>query len=299
VSGDQIQPRRVREVVSPEGVPLHFEVAPVGDRLGALALDLMWIGLGTGAVLFALAMALRVGGQSERFGDLAMAVLLLASFLIRTFYFAFFELTWRGQTPGKRRTGLRVVDARGGALTAEAILTRNLTRELELFLPLVALTAPAALLPDAPGWAGLLALAWGLIFGLLPLFNRERQRVGDFVAGTVVVRLPSVPLLHDLVAVHGGPEVSALRFTPAQLEVYGVYELQVLEQVLRDEGKPGYASALAIVASRVRAKIGWDGPPAGDEVFLRAFYAALRARLEHRLLLGRRRADKHDRGAAS
>jgi hypothetical protein len=44
----------------------------------------------------------------------------------------------------------------------------------------------------------------------------------------------------------------------------------------------------------VREKLGWEGPDVPDDRFLDAFYAALRGRLERRLLFGRRRADKHD-----
>jgi hypothetical protein len=49
------------------------------------------------------------------------------------------------------------------------------------------------------------------------------------------------------------------------------------------------------VAEKVRERLGWEGTPPPDERFLDAFYAALRGRLERRLLFGRRRADKHDR----
>ena len=80
-------------------------------------------------------------------------------------------------------------------------------------------------------------------------------------------------------------------FTPAQLDAYGVKELQVLEEVLRRYD----AKVVAAVAARIRAKIGWvarDGEGDGD--FLDAYYRALRGRLEGRLLFGRRRKDKHD-----
>lgn len=282
---------RVREVVTPEGVPVRFAVALAGDRLGAFLLDLLAIAVVVLAVLVPL-VVLVMSGLLE--GDLVVAIVVLAVFLVRTFYFAFFELAWQGQTPGKRRLGIRAVEARGGPLTAEAIIARNLTRELELFLPMAALFAPEAIFPGAPGWSRLAATAWMLVFGLLPLFNRDRLRVGDLVAGTVVVRTPAAVLLEDLAAARAR---EALGFTDEQLDVYGVYELQVLEDVLRRRGQAGHEDAVRTVADKVREKIGWSGGPVPDEAFLEAFYAALRARLERRLLFGKRRADKHDRRA--
>lgn len=280
---------RTREVVTPEGVPIRFAVALAGDRLGAFLLDLLVIA----AIVLALVVPLGVlAARGVLETDVVLAAALLAVFLVRTFYFTFFELSWQGQTPGKRRLRLRAVEARGGPLTAEAIIARNLTREVELFLPLVALFAPDAFFGGAPGWARLAALAWMVVFGFLPLFNRDRLRVGDLIAGTVVVRTPDAVLLEDLSSVRAREEVA---FTDAQLDVYGVYELQVLEDVLRGKGRAGHAEAVRTVAGKVREKIGWSGPPVADEPFLDAFYAALRGRLERRLLFGRRRADKHDR----
>lgn len=285
---------RVKEVVTPEGVPIRFTVALAGDRAAAFLLDQALMVLALAAVgLGVLGLAL---SGVHLAGDLAFAILVLAWFLVRTFYFAFFELAWQGETPGKRRLRLRAVDARGGPLSAEAIIARNLTRELELFLPAIALFSPEAIFPGAPGWARLGALLWMLLFGLLPLFNRDRLRVGDLVAGTIVIRTPDAVLLEDLSAAR--PAAAApVPFTDAQLDVYGVYELQVLEQVLRGRGATGHAEAVQTVAGTIRRKIAWDGPPVADEPFLEAFYAALRGRLERRLLLGKRRESKHDRAA--
>jgi hypothetical protein len=131
-----------------------------------------------------------------------------------------------------------------------------------------------------------------LLVGLLPLLNRDRLRVGDLVAGTVVVRTPATVLLEDL-AVARAP--AALAFTDEHLDVYGVYELQVLEGVLRRRGQPGHEDAVRTVAGKIREKIGWSDAGVAAEPFLEAFYGALRARLEKRLLFGKRRVDKHDR----
>jgi uncharacterized RDD family membrane protein YckC len=282
-------PERLREVVTPEGVPVRFAVALAGDRVGAFLLDLLAI-LGVVLVITVPLVVLAVRGLVE--GDLVLSISILAVFLVRTFYFAFFELAWQGQTPGKRRLRIRAVEARGGPLTAEAIIARNLTRELELFLPLAALFAPEAMFPGAPAWSRLVATGWMLVFGFLPLFNKDRLRVGDLVAGTVVVRTPDAVLLEDLAATRAR---EALGFTDEQLDVYGVYELQVLEDVLRRRGQAGQEEAVRTVAAKVREKIRWGGDPIDDARFLDAFYAALRARLERRLLFGKRRADKHDR----
>jgi hypothetical protein len=135
-----------------------------------------------------------------------------------------------------------------------------------------------------------------VLFGVLPLLNRDRLRVGDLVAGTIVVRTPDAVLLEDLAATRAAAVAAAVPFTDAQLDVYGVYELQVLEGVLRGRGTPGHVDAVRTVAAKIRQKLGWEGPATGDEAFLESFYAALRGRLERRLLLGKRRESKHDVG---
>jgi uncharacterized RDD family membrane protein YckC len=280
---------RVHEVVTPEGVALRLVVAAAGDRVGALLLDLLLVAL----LVVALMVPLIVLAMSSVVSsDLVLAAALLAVFLVRTFYFTWFELAWQGQTPGKRRLGIRAVDARGGPLSAEAIIARNLTRELELFLPVIALFAPQALFPGVPGWLALLPLAWMLLFGFLPLFNKDRLRVGDLVAGTVVIRAPAAVLLEDLSASAPAAHTS----TEAQRDVYAVYELQVLEGGLRGAAHAGHDEALRTVAEKIRRKLGIEGPTGDEEAFLQAFYAALRGRLERRLLFGKRRRSKHDRG---
>jgi uncharacterized RDD family membrane protein YckC len=217
--------------------------------------------------------------------------MLVAFFLIRCFYFPILELRWRGQTPGKRATKIRVISRSGGPLTARAVVARNLLRELELFQPMFILLAPAAIAGGFPAWVGLVAGLWVLVFALLPLVNRDHLRAGDLVAGTMVVRAPPMLLLDDLGAAQGQP---ALQFRVDQLDIYGAYELQTLEAVLRFGNTLENAAALAAVAEQIQKRIGWT--PGTERVgpfeFLGTFYAAQRARLEQRLLLGERRERK-------
>jgi hypothetical protein len=88
-----------------------------------------------------------------------------------------------------------------------------------------------------------------------------------------------------------GAARAVFAFNASQLAVYGVKELQVLESVLRT-GEP---TALQAVAERIRAKIKrLKDANEEDGDFLKAYYAALRRHLEHRLLFGTRKRDKHD-----
>jgi hypothetical protein len=162
-------------------------------------------------------------------------------------------------------------------------------REVEVFLPLSFLGAQGQGVD-----AALIALGaiWSGVFVLFPLFNRDRRRLGDLAAGTMVIKAPKKLLQADLAGI-GAAAAAEIAFTPAQLDVYGVKELHVLEDVLR----AGNRKSMAEVAQRIRAKIGWEGPAdLADRNFLNAYYAALRARLESRLLFGRRKKDKFDRG---
>lgn len=276
--------KRDVEVVTPEGVPLRFHLAGVGDRAGAFAIDFIIILVCS--IGIALLATWATGGQAASW---ALAFAQLVIFAMQNFYFAWFEIRWLGSTPGKRRLGLRVIDRKGGQLTAGAVVARNFVRNVEVFLPLAVAAAPEQLWPDAPGWARLLAAGWTFVFLLMPLFNAHRLRIGDLVGGTLVVRIPRALLLPD---VAGAPQAAELTFTDAQLDVYGIKELQVLEDVLRRAADPGGADLAARVADPIQKKIRWDGAPTPPVRFLTQFYAALRARLERRMLLGKRKADK-------
>jgi len=280
----------VREVVTPEGVPLRFEIGGLGERVGAFAIDCGLLMLAVVALVLVTMIASGVAG------GLGVAVGIVVFFLLRSFYFTWFECRATGATPGKRALGLRVIDAHGGMLTPEAVLARNLMREIELFVPLAVLFAPDATLPARSPAARLLALGWLALLVAMPLLNRDRMRVGDLVGGTLVVRSPTAVLLEDLSATSAATRSSApaADFTAEQLDLYGIRELQVLESLLRQRSPR--TSTLEAVARQIQVKIGWSAAlPVDAEAFLRAFYTAQRARLEQRLLLGERRESKRDR----
>jgi len=289
-------------MVSPEGVPLNVTVAAAGARAGALILDIVIIGgLITAVTLFCLLLLWGFGvafeGNPEDFtgplGVLAV-IWIISVFLFRNAYFLYFELGDRAATWGKRAVGIRVAARDGGRLTAEAVIARNIVRDVELFLPLIFLTSTSAdgTASNFTAWAGFL---WVLMFLLLPLFNKDRLRGGDLIAGTWVIQNVKKGL-GDIVAPTAATQTediaspaSRYQFSEEDLSVYGEYELQTLENVLRT----GNEEAMDTVAASICQKIGWE-PGSGDErIFLEAYYTALRARLERGMRFGKRRKDKY------
>jgi uncharacterized RDD family membrane protein YckC len=279
--------RRQRALVTPEGLELRLELASVGQRLGALIIDLLIIAGITVAAIIGLLLAASATGRSA--GELVLVVFLLGMFVLRNGYFLAYEMSAKAATPGKRVLGLRVAARDGGRLRFDAVFTRNALRELELFLPMSLILSGPFNGGGVSGWIYLLALVWCAVFVFLPVFNADRLRAGDLVAGTWVLRAPRQKLLRDM-ADDGALHRPDFDFTPAQLDVYGVKELQVLEQVLR----AGDRATVRAVADRISAKIGYDRGMAADREFLRAYYHGVRGRLESRLLMGRRRKDKFD-----
>ncbi len=294
---------RDRVMVTPEGIALPLTLASRGTRFGALVMDLLFIVLLM--FLTTIALAFIAGGTANLTEDIeggtaaahALEFLIVlwfaAMFLFRNAYFLFFELGPRGATPGKRLTGIRIAARDGGRLTAEMVIARNLLRDIELFLPLVFLLSASD--GGDMGAAGLAALAWFLIFALFPFFNKDRLRAGDLIAGSWVVEAPR----HKLEAAMSvssparpalaGPAVSTYRFGEAELAIYGEYELQTLERVLREN----QAAAIDSVYQAICRKIGWTPGHSDQRAFLEAYYTQLRARLESGMRMGKRKADKH------
>lgn len=305
VLAGRVRNDRARVMVTPEGIALPLVLASRGSRFGALSLDLLIIGtlmfVTTLGLLFIAGGAAQLTDTAARGGTIGHAleflfiVWIAAMFLFRNAYFLFFELGPRGATPGKRITGIRIA-ARGngdggGRLTAEMVIARNLLRDIELFLPLVFLLSASD--GGDMGAAGIAATAWFLVFALFPCFNKDRLRAGDLIAGSWVVEAPKRKLeaaMSVSETARGTSQATGTtyRFGEAELAIYGEYELQTLERVLRENRH----EAMVAVHETICQKMGWN-PGAGDErAFLEAYYTQLRARLESGMRMGKRKADK-------
>ncbi|HEX6045757.1 MAG TPA: RDD family protein [Pyrinomonadaceae bacterium] len=155
-------------IETPERVPLHFALASIGNRFLACAIDHLIQFLALGIIALASIILANIDAV-ERLFDTApkwvYAVMIILLFLTLSGYFAFFEWIWSGQTPGKRWLKLRVIREDGRPITFWEATVRNLIRSLDMM--------------PAPFYS----------IGLISVFASSRdQRVGDMVAGTVVVR---------------------------------------------------------------------------------------------------------------
>jgi Predicted membrane protein/domain len=291
--------RNRRTIVSPEGVPLDIQVAGNIERISAFLLDITFL-LTTIVVLYIIVIMLFFSGTNISVG---MTLMLFIAFIVRNCYFLHFELAWQGRTPGKKICGLRVINRSGGELTPSAVIARNLTREVEFFLPVSLFLS----LGIGEGfWTQLALFGWVLAIASLPLWGRDHLRAGDLIGGTQVIAMPKRLLLADLTR-HGQQVTfnkrladaagAAYTFSHEQLAIYGAFELQVLEEFLRRPATGQTDKLLYDVSVKIRRKIGWNEeiPFADIRKFLTDFYAAERAELERDKLYGRLRADKTDR----
>lgn len=284
--------KHARMLTTPEGIALPITIAGRGSRLAALIIDYI--------IMFVALLALVIGlsylgaglenaeAAAQGASEFLAVIFFVTLFLVFNGYFIFFEMGPRGASPGKRLMKIRVAARDGGRLTPEAVIARNLLRQIEIFLPLSFLDMAGS----GEGGAGWIAgAAWFLVFMLFPFFNRDALRAGDVIAGTWVLEAPRIKLA-DALSVEDGTvqSASSYAFGEAELSVYGEHELKTLEDVLRK----GDEQAMAAVQAAICRKIGWEGGSGYEREFLEAFYTALRAKLEGDMRFGKRKADKFD-----
>jgi hypothetical protein len=157
-------------------------------------------------------------------------LLILFLFCVYWGYFAFFEVIWKGQTPGKRLAGIRAIKDSGRALNVYEVIGRNLLRAVD-WLPSMYI-------------AGIVSM----------MISRRNQRLGDHLVGSIVV--------HDKRAEQIRPEwSSSAEQTSASPELSKVTpeELVLIETYLqrRHTLELGFRDATALkIATRMTAKTG-------------------------------------------
>ncbi|MGA9063149.1 MAG: RDD family protein [Terracidiphilus sp.] len=157
--GDQLN------IETPELVAIEMPLAGIGSRFIAILVDYLIWGAAFTVLILISAIILPAlhffGGVSANW---ALGIVFLIVFLLQWGYFALFEAFGNGRTPGKRVARIRVIHQSGRGITFVEALARNLVRFVD-YLP------------------GFYAV------GVIAIFlSRRHQRLGDMVAGTLVVR---------------------------------------------------------------------------------------------------------------
>jgi uncharacterized RDD family membrane protein YckC len=158
-------------IETPEQVDLRLPIAGIGSRFLAILTDsavqiVILMLMVFGFVLIVSAFPRMPGASapvSSAAGKWFIAGVVLFYFLLYWGYFSLFEAFWNGQTPGKRLLKIRVIKDSGRQITLFEALARNLIRVVDS-LP-----------------------SFYLIGVIAMLCNKEQKRLGDMVAGTIVV----------------------------------------------------------------------------------------------------------------
>jgi len=191
-------------ISTPEGITFDLLLAGIVPRF------LGWL-VDVAAVMVLSSITGRLLNLLSILPSLQLFLTPILYFIVWIGYGIFFEWIWRGQTPGKRLFGMRVMDVEGLRLQFSQVAIRNILRAVDA-LP-----------------------AFYLLGGVACCLNSKYQRLGDIAANTVVVRFPRLarPEIDGLL----GNKYNSLRAYPH------------LEARLRQEVTPEEA-ALALEALR-------------------------------------------------
>ena len=219
-------------IETPENVSFAYDVAGIGSRFLATLVDSL-IQYTLLAVLFIVFLLIEYFGTAfalpSAVRSLAPVFLLIALFVVQFGYFLVFELVTGGQTPGKQLFGLRVIKENGYPLSPLDTIIRNLVRIIDFF----------------PVWYGV---------GIIVMFLNERaRRLGDYAAGTLVVKIRDEVKLNDLRTV---PAAAMNLPDLPGLENLRESDIELIESFLERRAQMRDTDALArSIASGIRARI--------------------------------------------
>lgn len=220
---------------TPENVIFAYEVVGIGTRFMASLIDSLIL---VGGLLVVNITVVLLFQQllAEARGWLA-AISGLLSFALFWGYYLFFELTWNGQSPGKRRLGIRVIRRDGTPITLVESLVRNLVRAVDFL----------------PGGYGV---------GIVTMFiHPQACRLGDLAAGTLVVREQEEVTLSSLRAVPPLPRLYPPLEEPARpdwpVERLTAADVQLATEFLQRRARLADADTLALaIGKRLLARLG-------------------------------------------
>lgn len=243
---------------TPEQVHLEFVLAGIGSRFMAAFLDTLILGLLVLMVVIGetLWMTHPLFGKPGDIWIEALATLLV--FVVIWGYYIIFEIAWKGQTPGKRWAGIRVIKETGRPVNPFEVVARNLVRLIDNF----------------PGFYGV-----GVVTMIL---NSRNQRLGDLVAGTIVVhetsdRESSLFFNTGRQGLAAMPQAANLTIQEAELiETFLARRLDIPPEVRRVNSQ----RIAEMIGARLQ--IGPESRPGDNEDFLEQVVKEFRNRAKYR-----------------
>ncbi len=228
-------------VDTPENVTFAYDVAGIGSRFLAAIVDTLLL------MLVLLVLVGIVVWQSQFIDPMIGVAIVIGSWtLLLLAYYVLFEVFWRGQSPGKRMVGLRVVRDGGRPVTFFASSVRNLVR-LADFLP---------------GFYGL---------GVIVMFVDQRaRRLGDLAAGTLVVKEHGAVTLESLTRrADPLPSPATNNAAPVTLQLPNLHliteaDYDLVQEFLRRRRELGYTSRNELgaqLATTLRTRLGIPPDP--------------------------------------
>jgi uncharacterized RDD family membrane protein YckC len=236
---------RIR-IPTPEGVDLELVLGGVGSRFAAAIVDALIQGV---LLIAAAIVAYAVGGGS------GVAVVAVASFVVLFAYDVVFEVWSGGRTLGKRLNGLRVVVEDGRPIGFVRSALRNIMRLVDVYI------------------------LFGLIGSVSIVVSERNQRLGDLVAGTLVVReLPAPSALTRIVPEAAVPD----DLPPWDVSAVTAEELAAVRSFLqrrRELTLDAQAQVAGMLAGKLRPKVVRPEEPLSDVRFLEVLARVKAARL--------------------
>lgn len=245
---------------TPESVDLDFTLAGVGSRVYALILDYsilllvflaFWIVWG----IFTYGFLSSLGDSGQDYSAAPtwlLAIFILLNFVIWNGYFVLFETLWQGQTPGKRLAKIRVIRDDGRTIALPQSVLRSLLRAIDetLFI--------------------------GLLF---ILFGKREKRIGDWVAGTLVIQEERGDRKNQLIISDQGKILAAKLPDIANLTTLIPDDYAVIQEYLQRRGRMATQARTAKsmeLAQQLRTLINLETIPTGttSDHFLEAVYVA-------------------------
>jgi uncharacterized RDD family membrane protein YckC len=238
-------------IETPEAVSFGYEVAGIGSRFMAALVDSFLIVIMQAVVVLVIlgVLAATPGDLlSGQFGVWIVAGLGLLAFALLWGYYLFFEMLWNGQSPGKRWVGLRVIKDTGAPVSLVDSAIRNLVRLVDFL----------------PAYYGV---------GVIVMFlNDQARRLGDFAAGTLVIRERKDVTLESLTASPRRSESEALVDSLPGLENLTSDDYDLIVRFLKRRQGLANRDRLALrLAATIGARMGYssrDLSPQAAEKFL-------------------------------